>query len=84
MKSIKYFTLAIIAMISFSACTKVYKVDDNGSTSGIIFYDKDEYSQEWRYLETAPANTEFETVWTFFMWYKSSINKIGLLSNKFT
>ena len=64
MKNIKYFILAIIVMISFSACTKVYKVGDKGPAGGIIFYDKGEYSQEWRYLEAAPADTEFETVWS--------------------
>ena len=43
---------------------KVYKIGDKGPAKGIIFYDKGSYSQGWRYLEAAPAETEWDSkVW---------------------
>jgi len=35
----------------------------NGSVSGLIFFDKGEYSDGWRYLEAAPARCEFTAEW---------------------
>jgi hypothetical protein len=37
-----------------------YTVGDTGPAGGLIFYDKGSYSDGWRYLEAAPASTEWE------------------------
>ena len=39
-----------------------YEVGKDGQV-GIVFYDKGDYSDGWRYLEAAPANTEFLADW---------------------
>jgi len=41
----------------------VYKIGDKGPAGGIIFYDKGTYSDGWRYLEAAPAGTDFTAQW---------------------
>jgi hypothetical protein len=40
-----------------------YKVGDTGPAGGVIFYDKGNNSGGWRYLEAAPAHTEFKAAW---------------------
>ena len=49
---------------------KTYKIGDTGPAGGVIFYDKGHYAKEhagdtaaWRYLEMAPAETEFAAPW---------------------
>jgi TolB-like protein len=46
-----------------SQTAKMYKVGDTGPAGGIIFYDKGNNSGGWRYLEAAPASTEFKAPW---------------------
>jgi len=41
--------------------TPIYKIGDTGPAGGIIFYDKGNNRNGWRYLEAAPENTERET-----------------------
>jgi hypothetical protein len=41
--------------------TPVYKIGETGPAGGLIFYDKKNNKNGWRYLEAAPANTERET-----------------------
>jgi curli biogenesis system outer membrane secretion channel CsgG len=41
----------------------VYKIGDKGPAGGIIFYDKENNSGGWRYLEAAPARNEFKAQW---------------------
>jgi hypothetical protein len=43
--------------------SKIYKIGDTGPAGGIIFYDKGEFSDGWRYMEVAPASTEFDAHW---------------------
>jgi hypothetical protein len=40
-----------------------YKIGDTGPAGGLIFYDKGNNSGGWRYLEAAPAENEFKSVW---------------------
>jgi hypothetical protein len=46
-----------------------YKIGDRGPAGGWIFYDKGAYSNGWRYLEAAPAETEFKAEWGAWMKY---------------
>jgi uncharacterized repeat protein (TIGR02543 family) len=41
-----------------------YELREVGPAGGYVFYDKGEYTDGWRYLESAPANTE----WTGVEW----------------
>jgi hypothetical protein len=41
----------------------IYLVGKLGPTGGIVFYDKGDTSDGWRYLEAAPASTEFSEDW---------------------
>jgi hypothetical protein len=43
--------------------TGMYQIGDRGPAGGWIFYDKGIFSNGWRYLEAAPAWTEFEAEW---------------------
>jgi len=43
---------------SQTTTTATYKIGDTGPAGGIIFYDKGNTRDGWRYLEAAPASTE--------------------------
>jgi len=43
--------------------TKEYKVGDRGPAGGYVFYDKGDYTNNWRYLEAAPLELEFQAYW---------------------
>jgi len=47
-----------------------YALRDTGPAGGVIFYDKGSYSDGWRYLEAAPASTE----WNKKQWEWGSYN----------
>ena len=44
--------------------TTAYKVGDTGPAGGLIFYDKGDNTNGWRYLEVAPEDLEFRAVWS--------------------
>ena len=50
-----------------------------GQSNGYVFYDKGYYSDNWRYLEAAPAHTEIE-----LNWYFSQVSFYELNVNGFT
>ena len=50
------------AISVFAQNEKIYMLGDKGPAGGIIFYDKGMFSDGWRYLEVAPAETEFSGV----------------------
>ena len=61
---------------------KTYKIGDIGPAGGIIFFDRESYSDDdadglagnWRYLEAAPAGTEFSAAWGA---YNHNVNGTG-------
>jgi hypothetical protein len=57
--------------------TGTYELRDIGPAGGYIFYDKGYYSDGWRYLEAAPASTE----WTNIKWSNSLTFIGGTLSD---
>jgi hypothetical protein len=54
---------ALFTQDAGSSESKTYNIGDVGPAGGIVFYDKGFYSNDWRYLEAAPVETEFTAVW---------------------
>jgi len=64
---------ATIVLLALFACTRpsaqaasgsrTYKLGDTGPAGGIVFYDRGFTEGGWRYLEAAPAGTEFTAEW---------------------
>lgn len=46
--------------------TVTYAVGDAGPAGGLVFYDKGQYSDGWRYLEIAPPESETSLQWGSF------------------
>jgi hypothetical protein len=44
------------------AAAPAYKIGDTGPGGGIVFYDKGDNSDGWRYMEAAPASTEWKDI----------------------
>jgi len=70
-------TVCIISLVLLAGCgaptsTVQYAIGDTGPAGGYVFYDKGSYSDGWRYMEVAPASTEWgNTLWS------SSTGSIG-------
>jgi hypothetical protein len=67
------FTLFSVAIIFAQQEDHVYIVGYPGPAGGLVFYDKGTYSDGWRYMEAAPANTEWanyieEDEWGSYAW----------------
>jgi len=51
------------AIVQGQGTGRTYNIGDTGPAGGIIFYDRGFISDGWRYLEAAPAGTEFIAEW---------------------
>jgi len=63
-KSVKDPTKFDTANVSLRSTIK--EIGSKGPAEGLIFYDKGEYTNGWRYLEAAPASSEFQAPWGLF------------------
>jgi hypothetical protein len=57
-------TASDITAQSSPSVPAIYRIGDTGPAGGLIFYDKGNNSQGWRYLEAAPYEAEFQAVWS--------------------
>jgi len=64
----KLVLLAIVTtlLLGLSACAKNYKIGEMGPAGGLIFFDKGEKTDGWRYLEAAPVMSEFKAKWGYY------------------
>jgi len=49
---------------SAASAVQAYRIGDTGPAGGLIFFDKRNNSNGWRYLEVAPVETEFQAQWS--------------------
>jgi len=68
MKTKKILFIAMTLLLLISSCGSTSKPatpeqTKQKSAGGIIFYDKGKYADGWRYLEAAPASSEFTVAW---------------------
>jgi hypothetical protein len=67
-----FMALVFLFTVGVSAGAQTYKVGDQGPAGGLIFYDKGNDTDGWRYLEAAPAETEKGS--PFYINYASRTN----------
>jgi len=56
------------------ATATAYKIGDTGPAGGVIFYDKGNNNEGWRYLEAAPVEAEFQAIWSDNSFYVNDDN----------
>jgi len=56
------------------AVATAYKIGDTGPAGGVIFYDKGNNAEGWRYLEAAPVEAEFQAAWSDNSFYVNDDN----------
>jgi len=63
----KLFILAVVStlLLTLPACAKKYKIGSVGPAGGIVFYDKGQETDGWRYLEAAPEAYRLDGPWGF-------------------
>jgi len=75
MKTYRFLCIVVVLLaVSFMSCSKksptnpatTINVGSIGPGGGYIFYDKGSYSNGWRYLEAAPASSEFTATWGLY------------------
>jgi len=66
-------TIIFSQLLRLSSCEKDYKLGDTGPAGGIIFFDKGEKTNGWRYLEVAPVYVEFKSEWGVEVYGKAVI-----------
>jgi len=70
-RKLKVSLTVLLTCLLFISCeiapkpSETIKIGDIGPAGGYVFYDKGEYSDGWRYLEAAPASSEFPAAWGF-------------------
>jgi len=57
-----------------AAAATAYKIGDTGPAGGVIFYDKGNNTEGWRYLEAAPVEAEFQAAWSDNSFYVNDDN----------
>lgn len=57
------FTMGTSDVTLYAKWGEVYETGDTGPASGLIFYDKGDYSDGWRYLEAAPSDQSDGIMW---------------------
>jgi len=63
-----------VVQVGRAGTSKQYFIGNEGPAGGIIFYDKGFISDGWRYLEAAPAGTDFNARWGA---YESDVSGTG-------
>lgn len=66
-----YIFSLVLLLLLLSSCASlkdnnvemIYKVGDTGPAKGLVFFDKGDSLDGWRYLEVAPAKTEVSLQW---------------------
>lgn len=53
----------LVSKIEVAQAEGVYKIGDFGPAGGVVFFDKGNFSNGWRYLEAAPFEAEFMAEW---------------------
>ncbi len=83
-----WFLVLALSVLLFTSCTTshspasgeerpTYTVGATGPAGGIVFYDKGEYSDGWRYFEVAPAGSETLLPWSNDQFHPNTQTAIG-------